>query len=158
MQKFHIKETDCWKHGQVIPSIGFVVSSHAIENLTPICNQIKSRLYFLSNIPNKDLMALMAFSLINDSSNLFIKGSKPSDALILARSGSVRILCSEQQQFQTACRRYCLRKAQCFYYWFITLKSSNPTCKASSSAERPACICSKKYSSYKQIHKMTGFW
>jgi hypothetical protein len=39
-------------------------------------------------------MALMAFSLINDSSNLFKRGSNSSDVLILARSGSVRILCS----------------------------------------------------------------
>jgi len=38
-------------------------------------------------------MALMAFSLIKDSSNLFNKGSNSSDALTLARSGSVLSLC-----------------------------------------------------------------
>jgi hypothetical protein len=45
-------------------------------------------------MPNKDLMALMAFSLINDSSNLFKRDSNSLDVLTLARSGSVRILCS----------------------------------------------------------------
>jgi hypothetical protein len=38
-------------------------------------------------------MALMALSLINDSSNLFNNGSNSGDALAFARSGSVLILC-----------------------------------------------------------------
>lgn len=54
-------------------------------------------------MPNIDLMALIAFSLINDSSNLFIRGSNSGDVLILARSGSVRILCSTVATSQTAC-------------------------------------------------------
>lgn len=52
----------------------------------------RSWIYFLLK-PNRDLMALMAFSLINDSSNLFNRGSNSSDVLRLARSGSLRILC-----------------------------------------------------------------
>lgn len=43
-------------------------------------------------MPNIDLIALIAFSLINDSSNFFMRGSNSSDALMLARSGSVLIL------------------------------------------------------------------
>lgn len=56
-------------------------------------NQFEANLcsYFLLK-PNNDFMALMAFSLINDSSNFFRRGSNSSDALRLARSGSVRIL------------------------------------------------------------------
>ena len=54
---------------------------------------IKMLGYFLPK-PKRDLIALMAFSLINDSSNLFNSGSNSSDVLTLARSGSVLILCS----------------------------------------------------------------
>uniref|UniRef100_A0A2P2KCE4 Uncharacterized protein n=1 Tax=Rhizophora mucronata TaxID=61149 RepID=A0A2P2KCE4_RHIMU len=69
-----------------------------------IAREANSCPYFLLNIPNRDLMAFTAFSLINDSSNLFKSSSNSSDVLKLARSGSVRILCYHYQQFQSACR------------------------------------------------------
>lgn len=51
-------------------------------------------------------MALMAFSLINDSSNFFTRGSNSGDALALSRSGSVLILCQQNNDFRTALQMY----------------------------------------------------
>lgn len=94
--------------------------------------------YFLLK-PNKDLMALMALSLMKDSSNCFMSGSNFSDFLMFSKSGSLRILCKQKQSLSF--------NKQHNLFWSqlkhensikITLKSSYPDFNASSRAERPA--------------------
>jgi len=79
-------------------------------------------------------MALMAFSLIKDSSNRFNKGSNSSDALALARSGSVLSLCQNNNNVRWV-SQYDNGIASSR---LITLKSSKPEFRASSSEESAA--------------------
>lgn len=96
--------------------------------------------YFLLN-PNRDLIAFIAFSLINDSSNFFMSGSNSSDALTFARSGIVRILCDTSIHSIKNMPNILQTQGITPSSWSITLKSSNPASRASSRAERPACTC-----------------